>query len=70
MESYPVNEASAAPNSRAEERPQEKLGAAILPDAAGEHDQDGPKGHGGRTFMEHARDAMDEHAEPGGILAQ
>ena len=46
---------------------QEETGAAIPTD---EQDQDAPRGHGGKTFLEHAREAMGEHAELGRLLAE
>ena len=57
-------------SQQAEEEPhREEPGATILPEAADGQHQDGPRGHGGKTFLEHARDAMDEHDTLGRLLA-
>ena len=59
------------PNSPAEQEPsQEEPSNSIPPEGANKQEQDGPRGHGGKTFMEHAKEAIDEHHTPGRLLAQ
>ena len=59
------------PNSRAEQGPsREEPGNAMPPESADGQDQEGPRGHDRKTFLEHARDSMNEHAELGRLLAQ
>ena len=53
-----------------EDQPREEPGDAIPPESADELDQDGPRGHGGKTLLEHARDAMNENAELGSLPAE
>ena len=44
------------PNSPAEQEPsQEEPSNSIPPEGANKQEQDGPRGHGGKTFMEHAK---------------
>ena len=57
-------------NQAEEETTQEESGAAIVPEAADERDQDSPRGQGGKTFLRHARESMEEHAELGRLLAE
>ena len=40
------------------------------PESADGQDQDAPRGHGSKTFLEHARESMEEHSELGRLLAQ
>ena len=59
------------PENRPEqEPPQEELHTAIPPESADEQSQEDPKGHGGRTFLEHAKESMEEHAKLGMLLAE
>ena len=59
------------PNSRPEEEPlREEPDIAIVSESADEQDQNGPRCHDGKTFMKHGREAMEEHAELGKLLAQ
>ena len=59
------------PHSRKEKEPlREEPGAATFPESADEQDQDGPRGHSGKAFLEHAKEAIDEHHTPGRLLAQ
>ena len=70
MESASVNGATELPNSRAGKQPfREEYSNANYPETAGEQEQDGPRGHDGKTFMEHAHEAIDEHTERGRFLA-
>ena len=57
------------PNNQPQEPPREGLSAAISAEGADEQDQDGLTGHGGRISTA-AREAMEEHAESGELLAQ
>ena len=59
------------PNSPAEEEPSRRdSDATIPPEGAAEQEQEGPGGHEGKTFTEHARESMEEHAELGRLLDQ
>ena len=59
------------PDNRAEQEPsQEETSAAMPPESADEQDQDAPIGHGGKTFLEHAKEAVDEHDILGRLLAE
>ena len=63
--------ASDMPSDLTEEEPsQEESGPAIPPASADGQHQGGLKGHCGKTFLEHSRDAMDEHDTLGSPLAQ
>ena len=53
-----------------EEPPREEPGGATPPEFADGQDQDAPIGHGGKTFLEHAREAVDEHDILGRLLAE
>jgi len=50
--------------------PQDEPGTAIPPESADAQDQDAPRGHGGKTLLEHARESMDEHDTLGRLLAE
>ena len=52
------------------ESSQQVPGTAMPPESAVEQDQDASRGHGGKTFLEHARESMEEHAELGRLLAE
>ena len=52
------------------EPPREEPGIATPPKSADGQDQDAPRGHGGKTFLEHARESMEEHETLGRLLAQ
>lgn len=59
------------PDTPAEQkRPWEEPGTAIVPEYADEQDQETPRGHGGKTFLEHARESMNEHETLGRLPAQ
>ena len=58
------------PDNRAEESSQEEPGTAIPPESTDGQEQDAQRGHGGKTFLEHARESMEEHAELGRLLAE
>ena len=50
------------PDSRAgKESPREEPGNATPPEGTEGQDQDGPRGHDGKTFLHHAEDVMNEH---------
>ena len=53
-----------------EEPPREEPSTASLLNSADGKDQDAPRGHGGKTFLEHARESMEEHETLGRLLAQ
>ena len=53
-----------------DEPPHEEPGKTMPPDAPDDQGQDSPRGHGGKTLLEHGREAMEEHAELGRLLAQ
>ncbi|MYC37031.1 MAG: hypothetical protein F4X66_08985 [Chloroflexi bacterium] len=57
------------PDNRPEKEPsQEEPGTAIPPELTDEQAQDAPRGHDGKTFMEHARESMEEHETLGRLL--
>ena len=59
------------PDNRPEGEPiREEPGIAIPPESADEQDHDALRGRGEKTFLEHARESMEEHAELGRLLAQ
>ena len=59
------------PSSRAEKEPsREEPGSTIPPADADEQDQDGPTTSHKKTFLQQAKDAMDEHETLGRLLAQ
>ena len=45
-------------------------GNTIIPETAGEQEQDGPTTNRKKTFLEHCEDAMDEHETLGRLPAQ
>ena len=54
------------PNTPAEqESAREEPGNPTPTDSADEQDQEGPRGHEGKTFLEHMEDSMNKHAELG-----
>ena len=59
------------PNTPTEQEPApDEPGDAIPPEGANEQEQDAPRGHAGKTFLEHGEDVMNEHAELLRLLAQ
>ncbi len=59
------------PNRTAEEESTpEEPHATTTPKATDEQDQDGPRGHDGKSFMEHAHDVMEEHETLLRLLAE
>ena len=53
-----------------QEPPRKEPGNPTPPDSTDGQDQDAPRGHCGKTFLEHARESMEEHAELGRLLAE
>jgi hypothetical protein len=63
--------ATELPNSRPEEElSREEPGNAKAPEAADVQEQDGPTTNRNKTILQHAEDAMNEHATLGTLLAQ
>ena len=59
------------PDSPAEqEPPRDELGNPTPADGTDGQDQEAPTGHCGKTFIEHFRESMEEHAEPGRLPAE
>ena len=58
------------PNGRPEEKTTPEEPAAIPPESADEQDQDTPRGRGGKAFLEHFRESMEEHTELARLLAE
>ena len=59
------------PHGQAEEEPsREKPDNTIIPETAGEQEQDGPTTNRKKTFLEHCESAMNEHATLGRLLAE
>ena len=59
------------PNTPAEEEPpKEEPGTATPPEGADAQAHDSPRGHGGKAFLEHLEDSMNEHETLGRLLAE
>ena len=69
---YPDPEAGASdmPNSRAEEGPSPEEPGRATAEGKGGQNQDGAATNREKTFLEHARDSMDEHDLLGRLLGQ
>ena len=58
------------PDNRAEQEPSQEEPCNLTPaESADGQNQEGPRGHGGKTFLEHARESMEEHETLGRLLA-
>ena len=59
------------PNTRPEKEPSRAGPGNLTPaDGTDEQEQDAQRGHGGKTFLEHARESIIEHETLGRLLAQ